>query len=108
MRPRDGDMSDGSIDLEKVQTESSELLAKIGSDLQREASLIFPNAAHQAHQVRAAQRARRCAAESEGFNRLDDVIFVMLAEVFLDGLKVAQSQRLGHIQADVLSLPALF
>src|SRR5438132_523305 len=37
MRPRDGDMSDGSIDLEKVHTESSELLATIGSDLQREA-----------------------------------------------------------------------
>ena len=107
MRPRHANMRERLIDLEELQAVRGELLAKDRRNLEREAALVFPDAADQAHQVGAAQRARRGAVEGMRLHRLDDVLFVRLAEVLLHLFHGGHPERLGQVEADVFRLPAL-
>ena len=56
----------GLVDLEELQAVRGELLAQDRRNLEREAPLVFPDAAHQARQLGAAQSARRRAVEGVG------------------------------------------
>ena len=95
MWPRDGNVGDGFVDLKKLQAMPCKLLAENGRDLERKATLIFPNAADQPQQFGAAQASRGRPAQGVGVHRFNDVLFVGLAEVFLDCFHASQPQWLG-------------
>src|SRR4051794_22697132 len=107
MRSGHRHMSDSFINLEKLQTVRGELLAENGGNLKGKTSLIFPNAANQPQQFRTAQAARRGPAQGVRIDSLYDVVLVGLAKMLVDGFHVAESERLGQVQADILGLPAL-
>src|SRR5258708_33162315 len=107
MRPGDRNVSDGLVDLEKLQAMGGELLAEDRSDLEWEPALVLPYASKESSQLRATQAPRCDTIQSVGFNWLDNVILVVFTEMLLDSFHIAQPQRLGHIQAQILPLPAL-
>ena len=107
MRTRNGNVGNGFIDLEKLEPVGCELLAQDRRDLERKPALILPDLANQAQQLRAAQSAGGSAAHGMRFDRLDDVVLVLFAEMPFDGLHGAQSQRFRQVQAQIFGLPTL-
>src|SRR2546430_8780732 len=107
MRPGNRNMCDGLVDFEKLQAVPGELLAQNSGDLQGESALVFPDLADEAQQLRTTQGTRSRAAQGVTFNRLDDVVFVLLAKVLFYGLHISEAQRLGHVEAQILCFPAL-
>src|SRR5262245_48660547 len=92
-RPRHTDMGDGFIDFEEMKSKRSELLAEAGSDLKREAHLVFTNLPYQPREVCTGHAAGLGSAETVRFDTPDDVLLMIFAEMLFDRFHGREADR---------------
>src|SRR3954469_4746410 len=107
MRTRDGDVSNGFVDLEELETLPGKLLAEIGHDLDWETHLVIPGMAQKAMEQRIVHRLDGCSGKGVGIDRLDHIGQMGFAEMLLDLFAAGELDGFGNIKAGIFGAKTL-